>query len=76
MLALQQTFAACLHAGEYEYMEKTLATLYFHVIGHYGSTEPSPQRLQTLSRQLLEELGVSGARTLAQQLLVITRGDS
>lgn len=64
-----------LGSKEYEVLETTMAALYAQGIDHHGLPNALPANIEQLSRHLLEELGVAGARALAQHLLTITRGN-
>lgn len=74
--ALDASIREILSDDEYQKMEGTMAALYFQVADNYNTLAVLPAKIQQLSQYLLEELGIADARTLAQQLLTITRGDS
>lgn len=59
----------------YALVETTLAELYIHGIEHQGLPDSLPASIEQLSQQLLQELGPTGARALAQHLMTITRGN-
>ena len=72
--ALEASIEAMLSPQEFRHLNETTATLCFELASHSISETVLPARIQQLSRQLLDELGVTGARALAQQLMTITRG--
>lgn len=64
-----------LGSDAYALVESALADLYTHGIEHQGLPGSLPANIEQLSQQLLQELGPSGARALAQHLMTITRGN-
>ncbi len=74
--AQDQAIRTMLSDDEYQQLEGTMAALYFQIADHYDTLAVLPAKIEQLSQYLLDELGATGARTLAQQLLTITRGDS
>jgi len=72
--SLETSIKEMLSAEEHRHLAETMATLYFQVADHYDTQSLLPARIQQLSQNLLTELGVTGAHTLAQQLITVTRG--
>lgn len=73
--ALEVSIEASLDSQEFSQLRLATAQLYGVIAQHYDPVSVLPKRIQQLSKQLIEELGVTGARALAQQLLVKTRGN-
>lgn len=73
--ALQADIKARLTESEYTLLEHSMDTLYRLVARHYDTASVLPVRIQQLSKTLIDELGVTGARALAQQLMTLTRGN-
>lgn len=73
---LEASIKEVLSDEEYTRLDETMAALYFVVAEHFDTASVLPAKIQQLSEFVLSELGVSGARTLAQHLMTITRGDS
>ena len=71
---LQDTLEEMLGEEDFKQLEATSTALYFLVADNYGALSVLPAKLQQLSEYLLDELGITGARTLAQQLMTMTRG--
>lgn len=65
---------AALGEADYSFLDEAMAILYAGIAGHYDSASVLRARIQQLSKQLLDELGMTGARALAQQLMGMTRG--
>ncbi|TGD71405.1 MarR family transcriptional regulator [Mangrovimicrobium sediminis] len=65
-----------LGADDYQCMDEALATLYFQVVDEFDPPSVLPEKIQQLGDYLISELGTAGARTLAQHLMTITRGDT
>lgn len=72
--AVQDDIQAKLSDSEYLLLEQSLDSLYHLVASHYDAASVLPVRIQQLSKSLIDELGVTGARALAQQLMTLTRG--
>lgn len=73
--SLEASIEASLDPQEFQQLRHATAQLYGVIAQHYDPVSVLPKRIQQLSKQLIEELGVTGARALAQQLLVKTRGN-
>lgn len=73
---LESEIRRMLGERDYQVLDTTLEALYLHMAERYDSAGILPARIQQLSDFLLDELGVTGTRTLAQHLLNVTRGDS
>ena len=71
---LQDKLESMLSSEDYQQLEATSAALYFLVADNYGALSILPAKVKQLSEYLLDELGMAGARTLAQQLMSMTRG--
>lgn len=61
---------------DFLHLETAVATLFFQALDHHNTPSVLPRKIRQLSEDLLAELGVAGARALAQQLMTITRGES
>lgn len=72
--SLEASIEQLLHDHEYRVMDDTLAVMYLQVAEHYDAASVLPAKIQQISEHLLAELGVTGARSLAQHLMTITRG--
>ncbi len=73
---LEAAIQAVLGDPDYRALRETAAALHAQVIGCKNQQTGSPEAIRQLSRQLLNQLGTTNARTLAHQLLAITRGES
>lgn len=73
--AIEALVAAQLTPAEFEHLQDALARLYQLVASHFDTASVLPARIQQLSKNLIEELGITGARALAQQLMTMTRGN-
>ena len=62
------------YEAENKLLDEVLTTFYSAIAEHYDSAGVLRNRIQQLSRQLVDELGATGARALAQQLMAMTRG--
>jgi DNA-binding MarR family transcriptional regulator len=60
--------------ADYRFLDDTMAAFYAQITVQYDSAGALRARIQQLSKQLVDELGVTGARALAQQLISMTRG--
>ncbi len=74
--ALEASFRGILGDEAFGILEDTLAALHIEVAGHLDTEQVSASRIRQLCQQLLLELGDGGARALAHQLLLSTKGDS
>lgn len=74
--ALEASIEEALGADEYRQMDETLAAMYLQVAGHFDTASVLPARIQKISEQLLEELGIGGLRSLTQHLMTMTRGEA
>lgn len=72
--ALEAVIKERLSEAEFRLLDDAMANLYFFVAGQIDTPNVLRAKIQQLSEYLLEELGVTGAHALAQQLLTITRG--
>ena len=72
--ALEQSFEQELSSADFDAFRETLETLYLDVIDNYENQGNHPNKIHQLSQKLLKELGATGARALAQQILILTRG--
>ena len=73
--ALEASLAEHLSPAEFTTLKDGLSTLYHQATDHYHHPGQVNARIRHLSRTLVNELGHDGARTLAHQLLMITKGD-
>ncbi len=71
---VEATIRAALSEEEFQLLDEALTAFYSGIAGHYDSASVLRNRIQQLSRQLVDELGATGARALAQQLMTMTRG--
>lgn len=60
--------------ADYRFLDDTMAAFYGQITVQYDSAGALRARIQQLSEQLVDELGATGARALAQQLIGMTRG--
>lgn len=72
--ALEESIKAMLTKAEFQLLDEALASLYFDIAEQFDTPNVLRAKIQQLSEYLLEELGVTGAHALAQQLITITRG--
>lgn len=73
---LEDSIKAVLSAAEYRFLEESVAIWYSHVADQYDVARVLRGKIQQLSKQLLADLGMVGARALAQQLITLTREKS
>jgi DNA-binding MarR family transcriptional regulator len=70
---VEASMAALLTATEYRLLGEAMAAFYRQLAEQFDSASVLRARIQQRSRELIEELGVTGARALAQQLMTMTR---
>ncbi|HEY1076456.1 MAG TPA: MarR family transcriptional regulator [Fontimonas sp.] len=73
---LEADIRAVLGEADYRLLDEAMSRFYAEITGRYDSAGALRDRIQQLSSQLIDELGTTGARALAQQLIGITRGKS
>ena len=73
--ALEASLAGHLSPTEFTTLKDGLSALYHQGTDHYNPPGQASARIRHLSQTLVTELGQDGARTLANQLLMITKGD-
>ncbi len=73
---LEASLRGALAAPDFQFLDEALAQLYFQVVDEFAPPSVLPEKIRQLSSELIEELGAVGARTLARQLLALTRGKS
>ncbi len=70
---LEASISALFSPEENALLDETMRALYLLVARAYNSPSALSANIQQLSEKLLNELGVSGAKALAKQLMTITR---
>ncbi len=71
---VQAEIRAALGTADYELLDEAMTSFYAEITERYDSAGALRSRIQQLSSQLVDELGTTGARALAQQLMGMTRG--
>jgi len=72
--SLEASIRDALDEDEFELLAQAMSTLYVDGIDHYGSQDVQPAVIRQLAQDLVADIGIAGARMLAQQLTIITRG--
>ena len=60
--------------ADYRLLDAAVTQFYTAITEQYDSAGALRSRIEQLSKQLVDELGITGARALAQQLIAATRG--
>lgn len=71
---VEAVIRSALDEADHRFLNEAMSVLYAGIAGHYDGASVLRSRIQQLSKQLLDELGSTGARALAQQLMSMTRG--
>jgi DNA-binding MarR family transcriptional regulator len=74
--AMEGVIRKVLGDAGYQLLDDAITSFHSKITEQYDSAGQLRARIQQLSRQMVDELGTTGARALAQQLTSITRGKS
>lgn len=72
---LEAAIGKALGDADYRLLDAAMTTFYLAITERYDSASALRSRIRQLSQQLTQELGVTGARALAQQLMTLTKGN-
>lgn len=71
---IEAEILSILGAADYRFLDEAMSTFFTALTVQYDGAGLLRARIQQLARQAVDELGVTGARSLAQLLVTMTRG--
>jgi DNA-binding MarR family transcriptional regulator len=72
--AVERDIRAALGDADYRLLDEAMSVFFARLTAQYDSAGLLRARIAQLSHQLMDELGTTGARALAQHLMTLTRG--